>query len=207
MSYSTQQDILDFVEDNNVKFVRFAFCDIFGTSEEHCRAGKRSAQSSGRRCLLRRQLHCRLYEGGGKRRLVLRPDLSTVTILPWRPTEGRVMQFFCDVKAGRPALWRQLPRLSAQRRTRNCLASPAMGTQSVSSTCSRMMTGPPHPYPFIDFGGYFDISPAGRSENLRRDICPTMEQMGMSPSAITKAATARTRSTATTQAPSRPPTT
>ena len=30
MSYSTQQDILDFVEDNNVKFVRFAFCDIFG---------------------------------------------------------------------------------------------------------------------------------------------------------------------------------
>ena len=30
MSYTTQQDILDFVEDNNVKFVRFAFCDIFG---------------------------------------------------------------------------------------------------------------------------------------------------------------------------------
>ncbi len=31
--------------------------------------------------------------------LVLRPDLSTVTILPWRPTEGRVMQFFCDVES------------------------------------------------------------------------------------------------------------
>ncbi len=39
MSYSTQQDILDFVEDNNVKFVRFAFCDIFWHPEEHCRAG------------------------------------------------------------------------------------------------------------------------------------------------------------------------
>ena len=33
MSYTTQQDILDFVEDNNVKFVRFAFCDIFGTQK------------------------------------------------------------------------------------------------------------------------------------------------------------------------------
>ena len=33
MSYNTQQDILDFVEDNNVKFVRFAFCDIFGTQK------------------------------------------------------------------------------------------------------------------------------------------------------------------------------
>ena len=33
MRYSTQQDVLDFVEDNNVKFVRFAFCDIFGTQK------------------------------------------------------------------------------------------------------------------------------------------------------------------------------
>ena len=33
MSYNTQQDIFDFVEDNNVKFVRFAFCDIFGTQK------------------------------------------------------------------------------------------------------------------------------------------------------------------------------
>ena len=30
--------------------------------------------------------------------LVLRPDLSTMTILPWRTAEGRVMQFFCDVE-------------------------------------------------------------------------------------------------------------
>ncbi len=41
-----------------------------------------------------------------------------------------------------------------------------------------------------------------RGENLRRDICLTMEQMGMSPStAITKAATARTRSTASYAGP------
>ena len=33
MRYSTQQDVLDFVEDNNVKFVRFAFCDISGTQK------------------------------------------------------------------------------------------------------------------------------------------------------------------------------
>ena len=61
----------------------------------------------------------------------------------------------------------------------------------------------------IDFGGYFDVAPLDAGENLRRDICLTMEQMGHEPSstATTRAATARTRSTATTQAPSRPPTT
>ena len=33
MSHTTAQDVLDFVEDNNVKFIRFAFCDIFGTQK------------------------------------------------------------------------------------------------------------------------------------------------------------------------------
>ena len=55
MSYSTQQDILDFVEDNNVKFVRFAFCDIFGTQKNIAvlandlpkAGGKRSCAAAG----------------------------------------------------------------------------------------------------------------------------------------------------------------
>ena len=88
MSYSTQQDILDFVEDNNVKFVRFAFCDIFGTQKNIA--------------VLANDLPKALEDGvcfdgssiAGFMKveesdLVLRPDLSTVTILPWRPTEGR----------------------------------------------------------------------------------------------------------------------
>ena len=97
MSYNTQQDILDFVEDNNVKFVRFAFCDIFGTQKNIA--------------VLANDLPKALEDGvcfdgssiAGFMKveesdLVLRPDLSTVTILPWRPTEGQVMQFFCDVE-------------------------------------------------------------------------------------------------------------
>ena len=97
MRYSTQQDVLDFVEDNNVKFVRFAFCDIFGTQKNIA--------------VLASDLPKALEDGvcfdgssiAGFMKveesdLILRPDLPTVTILPWRPTEGRVMQFFCDVE-------------------------------------------------------------------------------------------------------------
>ncbi|EKC72955.1 hypothetical protein OBE_02636, partial [human gut metagenome] len=29
--------------------------------------------------------------------LVLWPDPDTMTILPWRPTEGRVMRMYCDI--------------------------------------------------------------------------------------------------------------
>ena len=31
----TAQDILNYVEDNDVKFVRLAFCDIFGNQKKH----------------------------------------------------------------------------------------------------------------------------------------------------------------------------
>ena len=83
MRYSTQQDVLDFVEDNNVKFVRFAFCDIFGTQKNIA--------------VLASDLPKALEDGvcfdgssiAGFMKveesdLVLRPDLPTVTILPWR---------------------------------------------------------------------------------------------------------------------------
>ena len=89
MSYTTQQDILDFVEDNNVKFVRFAFCDIFGFQKNIA--------------VLTSDLPKALEDGvcfdgsaiAGfmhmeESDLVLRPDLSTMTILPWRTAEGRV---------------------------------------------------------------------------------------------------------------------
>lgn len=103
MHYTTQQDVLDFVEDNNVKFVRFAFTDIFGTQKNIA--------------VLASDLPKALEEGvcfdGSsvpgfmhveESDLVLRPDLSTLAILPWRPAEGRVMQFFCDIQKpdGRP---------------------------------------------------------------------------------------------------------
>ena len=119
MSYSTQQDILDFVEDNNVKFVRFAFCDIFGTQKNIA--------------VLASDLPKALEDGvcfdgssiAGFMKveesdLVLRPDLSTVTILPWRPTEGRVMQFFCVPKMSQKANRTNLTLLSSTKSRISC---------------------------------------------------------------------------------------
>ena len=97
MNDTTRQDVLDFVEDNNVKFVRFAFTDIFGTQ-------KNIAVLAGDLPKALEDGVC--FDGSAvpgfmqveESDLVLRPDLSTLTILPWRPAEGRVMQFFCDIE-------------------------------------------------------------------------------------------------------------
>ena len=182
MSYSTQQDILDFVEDNNVKFVRFAFCDIFGTQKNIA--------------VLANDLPKALEDGvcfdgssiAGFMKveesdLVLRPDLSTVTILPWRPTEGRVMQFFCDVEKpdGQPfgGNCRGFLR-SVNRKFKKLGITCNVGAECEFYLFENDDRGRPTRIP-IDFGGYFDVAPLDAGENLRRDICLTMEQMGMSP--------------------------
>lgn len=182
MSYTTQQDILDFVEDNNVKFVRFAFCDIFGTQKNIA--------------VLASDLPNALEEGVSfdgsavagfmhveESDLVLRPDLSTIKILPWRPTEGRVMQFFCDVERpdGRPfgGNCRGFLR-SVGRRFRRLGLSCNVGAECEFYLFETDDRGRPTRVP-IDFGGYFDVAPLDAGENLRRDICLTMEQMGMAP--------------------------
>ena len=182
MSYSTQQDILDFVEDNNVKFVRFAFCDIFGTQKNIA--------------VLANDLPKALEDGvcfdgssiAGFMKveesdLVLRPDLSTVTILPWRPTEGRVMQFFCDVEKpdGQPfgGNCRGFLR-SVNRKFKKLGITCNVGAECEFYLFENDDRGRPTRIP-IDFGGYFDVAPLDAGENLRRDICLTMEQMGLAP--------------------------
>ena len=182
MRYSTQQDVLDFVEDNNVKFVRFAFCDIFGTQKNIA--------------VLASDLPKALEDGvcfdgssiAGFMKveesdLVLRPDLPTVTILPWRPTEGRVMQFFCDVEKpdGDPfggncrGFLREM-----NRRFRKLGLTCNVGAECEFYLFENDDRGRPTRVP-IDFGGYFDVAPLDAGENLRRDICLTMEQMGLAP--------------------------
>ena len=182
MSYTTQQDILDFVEDNNVKFVRFAFCDIFGTQKNIAvLAGDLPKALEDGVCFDGSSIagFMKVEESD----LVLRPDLSTVTILPWRPTEGRVMQFFCDVERpdGDPfggncrGFLRQM-----SRRFRKLGLTCNVGAECEFYLFENDDHGRPTRVP-IDFGGYFDVAPLDAGENLRRDICLTMEQMGMSP--------------------------
>lgn len=209
MSYTTQQDILDFVEDNNVKFVRFAFCDIFGFQKNIA--------------VLASDLPKALEDGvcfdgsaiAGfmhveESDLVLRPDLSTMTILPWRTAEGRVMQFFCDVEKPDNTPFGGNCRGFLQdinRRFKQLGLRCNVGTECEFYLFENDDRGRPTRIP-IDAGGYFDVAPLDAGENIRRDICLTMEQMGLAPStATTRTATARMKLTSTTPAPSRPPTT
>lgn len=93
------------------------------------------------------------------------------------------MQFFCDVEKpdGQPfgGNCRGFLR-SVNRKFKKLGITCNVGAECEFYLFENDDRGRPTRIP-IDFGGYFDVAPLDAGENLRRDICLTMEQMGMSP--------------------------
>ena len=178
----TAQDILNFVEDNDVKFVKLTFCDIFGNQKNI------SLFASELPYVFQ---HGICFDGSSiagfmnveESDLVLWPDPDTAAVLPWRPTEGRVIRMYCDITLpnGKPF----------EGNCRGYLQSvvgraKAMGlTCQVGCECEFYLfetdaNGNPTRIP-MDRGSYFDIPPLDKGENIRREICFAMEEMGLRP--------------------------
>ncbi len=181
MTY-TMKEVLQFVKENDVKFIRLAFCDILGVQKNIS--------------IMPDELD-RAFESGisfdasaisgflnvENSDLFLYPDPSTLSILPWRPQQGRVVRFFCDIKHpdGRDfeGNTRNILRLAVKRAAR-------LGFEcKIGSECEFYLfetdeKGNPTDTPY-DNGGYLDIAPVDKCENIRREICLTLEQMGIKP--------------------------
>lgn len=178
----TMDEVLQFVNDNDVKFVRLSFCDIFGTvknisilSEELPRAFENgiSFDASSIRGFLN------IEESD----LFLYPDPSTLAILPWRPQQGRVVRFYCDIKYPDGSHFEGDGRAILQKAVN---AAHNMGYRiEIGSECEFYLfeedeKGYPTKIP-QDNACYFDLAPLDRGENVRRDISLTLEQMGILP--------------------------
>ncbi len=181
MNY-TMTEVLEFIAENDVKFIRLAFCDIFGTQknisimpEELSKAFKYgisfdASAISG-------------FMNVEESDLFLVPDPVTLSVLPWRPSNGRVVRFYCDIKHpdgtpfagdGRNILRKAVR--AAEDSGFNC---------KIGSECEFYLfqldeRGMPSAIPY-DFAGYCDIAPLDKGENVRREICLTLEQMGIKP--------------------------
>lgn len=83
----TESEVTEFITDNDVKFIKMAFCDIFGRQKI---------------IAIQPSLLASAFEGGipidasrimgfekeADSELFLVPDTSTMSLLPWRPAHG-----------------------------------------------------------------------------------------------------------------------
>ena len=93
----TEKEVLQFVEENDVKFVKLMFCDIFGSLKTI------SVIAGELPKIFREGLIFDASKLGGflnvtASDLRLFPDPDTLALLPWRPQHGRVVRFFCHLK-------------------------------------------------------------------------------------------------------------
>ena len=178
----TVNEVLQFTNENDVKFVRLAFCDIFGVQknisimpEELPRAFQNGINFDASAV--------RGFMNVEESDLALYPDSSTLSILPWRPQHGRVIRLFCDIKHpdgkafegdGRNILKQAVKK--AKEKGYDC---------KIGSECEFYLfeldeNGNPTKIPH-DEGTYCDIAPVDKGENVRREICLTLEEMGIIP--------------------------
>ncbi len=181
MKYS-REEIMQYVAEEDVKFIRLAFCDVFGKQKNIS--------------IMPDELPRALEDGiafdasavagfGDEKRsdLFLHPQTDTLAPLPWRPEHGRVVRMLCDITYpdGTPF----------ECDTRNLLKKAVADAEAAGVSFSfgaeqefylfeldenEEKTDKPY-----DTAGYMDIAPEDKGENIRREICLTLEQMGISP--------------------------
>jgi glutamine synthetase len=181
MKYS-KEEVLQYVAEEDVKFIRLAFCDVFGKQKnisimpeelprafEHGIAFDASAIAG-----FGDETHSDLF---------LHPEPETLTWLPWRPEHGKVVRMFCTVRYpdGRPF---ECDTRSLLKKAVSDAAEAGLtfyfGAEQEFYLFELDEKNMPTKIPY-DNAGYMDIAPEDKGENVRREICLTLEQMGIRP--------------------------
>ena len=178
----TPQEVIQFIQEEDVKFIRLAFCDCFGRPKnisimphELERAFKYGIA-----------IDASAIPGFGDEvnsDLFLHPDASTITLLPWRPEHGSVVRMFCSITHPDGTPFAHDTRGILKQAVAD--AAKAGFTFSFGSELEFYLfrldeNGKVTDVPY-DQASYMDVAPEDKCENVRREICLTLERMGIQP--------------------------
>ena len=181
MNYSLEE-IMQYIEEEDAKFIRLAFRDVFGVQKNVSVMPDELAKAFEEGIAINASAIAG-FESSGYANLYLRPDASTLTVLPWRPDRGRVLRMICDVYTPSGELFECDTRALLKKAVGEAEAagiSFMIGSESEFYLFKKDEDGNPTDIPY-DEAGYLDIAPLDRGENIRREIVLTIEEMGLKP--------------------------
>ena len=163
MEYAVDE-IMKYIEEEDAKFIRLAFRDAYGVQKNiSVMPGEiRKAFDSGIPINPRRIAGFRDYPYAS---LFLKPDPSTLSVLPWRPDSGKVLRMYCDlytpdgerVEADTRAILKKAAEKAAE-----AGISFRFGSEMEFYLFSKDENGNPTRIPY-DCAGYMDIAPDDRT--------------------------------------------
>ncbi len=175
----TKEEIIRIVEEEDIRFIRLQFTDIFGAFKNVAITRSQLEKALNNKCM---------FDGSSIEGFVrieesdmeLYPDLDTFMIYPWKPTPGKVARIICDVYRPDGTPFDGDPRYILKRVLKQ--AADMGFTFNVGPECEFFLfqtdeNGEPTTKT-IDHGSYFELGPVDRGEDARREICITLEDMG-----------------------------
>ncbi|MHC1727737.1 MAG: glutamine synthetase family protein [Syntrophobacteraceae bacterium] len=172
----TPEDVLKLVSDKDVSFIQFWFTDVLGqlksfavTPDELDLAFSEGMGFDGSSI----EGFARIEESD----MVAIPDPTTFQMLPWRPQERPAARMFCDILNPDGTPYEGDPRYALKRILKKA-----------SDQGYTFYTGPELEFFYfksdaapeiIDKGGYFDVTPLDRANDLRRQSIFALQQMGI----------------------------
>ncbi|MEN6594986.1 MAG: glutamine synthetase family protein [Clostridiaceae bacterium] len=178
----TAQEIVEYAAAEDVKFIRLAFCDVFGLPknisimpEELPRAFSNGVS-----------IDASAIRGFGDEAhsdLLLFPDPETLNALPWRPSHGRVVRLFAEIRRSDGSVFsldtRNLLKIAIAEAAKEGVVVN-FGTEFEFYLFRLDADGNATKIP-DDNAHYMDIAPLDRGENVRREVCLTLCEMGIRP--------------------------
>ena len=171
--------VLKICREENIKFLRLQFTDIFGVNKNVEVPESQFAKALDGEILFDGSSiegFARIEESD----MLLRPDLETFRIFPWTNNEGKIARVICDIMNPDGSPFEGCPRQTLKK---VCDKAEKMGFV--------MQAGPEAEFFLFlndergrptrsthDSAGYFDLAPLDLGENARREIVNVLNTLG-----------------------------
>ena len=181
MNKYTKEEIIEIVNNENVKYIKLQFTDMLGTIKSVEIPSTRIEDDI---------LGNVMFDGSSIEGFVrikeadmyLHPDLSTFLVLPLESNSyGKVARFFCDVYLPNGEVFKGDPRANLKKIVNKMkemgFENFNVGVEPEFYLFKQDEKGNPI-LEFNDAGSYFDLAPLDGSENCRHDIVLELEKLG-----------------------------
>ncbi len=175
----TREDIIRIVKEEDVKFIRLQFGDIFGVLKNVAITSDQLEKALDNKCM---------FDGSSVEGFVrieesdmyLYPDYDTFVIFPWNQEQGKAARLICDVYTAEGEPFMGDPRNVLKK---VCAEAEDMGyTMNVGPECEFFLFNlDEHGRPTTesdDHGSYFELGPTDPGESVRQEMVLTLEDMG-----------------------------
>ena len=177
---TTAKEIMNKIQEEGVEFIRLQFTDMFGNLKNVAVTSGQLSKILVDKYRIDGSVLFDNAQGGYEGELVLEPDYDTFTILPWRPQQGKVAKFMCDVCYPDGTLYEMSPRTILKQVIDRAAAKGY--TFMIRPECEFFLfhqdeAGMPTTITHEE-AGMMDVGPVDFGEDARREMVLLLEQMG-----------------------------